>query len=50
MKKCAFGYLSFILLMFFFNGCIFYKEKLWLNKDGSGKMVMKIGIDKNCIP
>ena len=47
MKKCAFVYLSFILLMFFFNGCIFYKEKLWLNKDGSGKMVMKIGIDKN---
>ena len=33
--------------MFFFNGCFFYKEKLWLNKDGSGKMVMKIGIDKN---
>ena len=47
MKKCAFVYLSFILLMFFFNGCFFYKEKLWLNKDGSGKMVMKIGIDKN---
>ena len=47
MKKCAFVYLPFILLMFFFNSCIFYKEKIWLNKDGSGKMVMKIGIDKN---
>ena len=30
MKKCTFVYLPFILLMFFFNGCIFYKEKrLW---------------------
>ena len=50
MKKCAFVYLPFILLMFFFNSCILYKEKLWLNKDGSGKMVMKIGIERICIP
>jgi len=36
--------LSFVLLL---AGCIEYSEELWLNADGSGRMVMKIGTEES---
>ena len=39
--------ISLIVLSVFFTGCFEYAEKLWFNKDGSGKMTFKLGIDES---
>ena len=41
MKKSA----LLLIVLVFFAGCIEYEEELWLNKDGSGRMVIRMGIE-----
>jgi hypothetical protein len=48
IKKVLIGSFLFILMLSL-TGCISYSEESWLNKNGSGKITMEIGINEGLI-